>query len=38
MLVGLFVLGIVVTTVPGVVHSLSDRTIRLALDAAAAFR
>jgi flagellar biosynthetic protein FliR len=38
MLVGLFVLGLVVTTLPGVVHSLSDRTVRLALDAAAAFR
>ena len=38
MLLGLFVLGLVVATVPGVVHSLSDRTVRLALDAAAAFR
>ena len=38
MLVGLFVLGLVVATVPGVVHSLTDRTVRLALDAAAAFR
>jgi flagellar biosynthetic protein FliR len=38
MIVGLFVLGLVVTTVPGVVTSLSDRTIRLALETAAAFR
>jgi flagellar biosynthetic protein FliR len=38
MLVGLFVLGLVVATVPGVVHSLTDRTIRLGLDTAAAFR
>ena len=38
MLVGLFVLGLVVTTVPGVVTSLTDRTVRLALDAAGAFR
>jgi flagellar biosynthesis protein FliR len=38
MIVGLFVLGLVVTTVPGIVTSLTDRTIRLALETAAAFR
>jgi flagellar biosynthetic protein FliR len=38
MILGLFVLGLVVATLPGVVTSLSDRTIRLALDTAAAFR
>ena len=38
MIVGLFVLGLVVMSVPGVVTSLSDRTIRLALQAAGAFR
>jgi flagellar biosynthesis protein FliR len=38
MIVGLFVLGLVVATVPGVVTGLSDRTIRLALETAAAFR
>jgi flagellar biosynthetic protein FliR len=38
MLVGLFVLGLVVTTVPGVVTSLTDRTIRLALETAGAFK
>jgi flagellar biosynthetic protein FliR len=38
MLVGLFVLGLVVSTVPGIVHSLTDRTIRLALETAGAFR
>jgi flagellar biosynthetic protein FliR len=38
MLLGLFVLGLVVATVPGVVESLTDRTIRLGLDAAGAFR
>lgn len=38
MLLGLFVLGLVVTTVPGVVQGLTERTIRLGLDAAGAFR
>jgi flagellar biosynthetic protein FliR len=38
MIVGLFVLGLVVATVPGVVTSLTDGTIRLALEAAGAFR
>jgi len=38
MIVGLFVLGLVVATVPGVVTGLTDRTIRLALDTAGAFR
>ena len=38
MIVGLFVIGLVVATVPGVVTSLADRTIRLALETAAAFR
>ena len=38
MIVGLFVLGLVVVAVPGVVSSLSDRTIRLALETAGAFR
>jgi flagellar biosynthetic protein FliR len=38
MIVGLFVLGLVVVAVPGVVTGLSDRTIRLALETAAAFR
>lgn len=38
MIVGLFVLGLVVATVPGVVTSLTDRTIRLALETAGAFR
>jgi flagellar biosynthetic protein FliR len=38
MIVGLFVLGLVVTTVPGVVNSLTDRTVRLALETAGAFR
>ena len=38
MILGLFVLGLVVATVPGVVTGLTDRTIRLALDTAAAFR
>jgi flagellar biosynthetic protein FliR len=38
MILGLFVLGLVVATVPGVVASLTDRTIRLALETAAAFR
>jgi flagellar biosynthesis protein FliR len=38
MILGLFVLGLVVATVPGVVTGLTDRTIRLALEAAAAFR
>ena len=38
MILGLFVLGLVVATVPGVVTGLTDRTIRLALETAAAFR
>ena len=38
MILGLFVLGLVVATVPGVVAGLTDRTIRLALETAAAFR
>ena len=38
MIVGLFVLGLVVGTVPGVVSGLTDRTIRLALETAGAFR
>jgi flagellar biosynthetic protein FliR len=38
MIVGLFVLGLVVGTVPGVVTGLTDRTIRLALETAGAFR
>jgi flagellar biosynthetic protein FliR len=38
MLLGLFVLGLVVTTLPGIVHSLHDRAIRLGLDTAGAFR
>ena len=38
MLLGLFVLGLVVATVPGVVRSLTEPTIRLALQAAGAFR
>jgi flagellar biosynthetic protein FliR len=38
MIVGLFVLGLVVTTLPGLVNSLTERTIRLALEAAGAFR
>jgi flagellar biosynthetic protein FliR len=38
MIVGLFVLGLVVATVPGVVTGLTDRTIRLALETAGAFR
>ena len=38
MIVGLFVIGLVVATVPGVVSGLTDRTIRLALETAAAFR
>jgi flagellar biosynthetic protein FliR len=38
MIVGLFVLGLVVATLPGVVTGLTDRTMRLALDTAAAFR
>jgi flagellar biosynthetic protein FliR len=38
MIVGLFVLGLVVATVPHVVQSLTDRTIRLALETAGAFR
>ena len=38
MIIGLFVLGLVVATVPGVVTGLTDRTIRLALETAAAFR
>ena len=38
MIVGLFVLGLVVATLPGVVTGLSDRTIRLALETAGAFR
>ena len=38
MIVGLFVLGLVVSVIPGVVAGLTDRTIRLALDTAGAFR
>jgi flagellar biosynthetic protein FliR len=38
MILGLFVLGLVVATVPGVVSGLTDRTIRLALETAGAFR
>ena len=38
MIVGLFVLGLVVVAVPGVVTGLTDRTIRLALETAGAFR
>jgi flagellar biosynthetic protein FliR len=38
MILGLFVLGLVVATVPGVVTGLTDRTIRLALETAGAFR
>ena len=38
MILGLFVLGLVVATLPGVVTGLTDRTIRLALETAAAFR
>jgi flagellar biosynthetic protein FliR len=38
MIVGLFVLGLVVATVPGIVTSLTGRTIRLGLETAAAFR
>ena len=38
MIVGLFVLGLVVGAIPGVVSSLTDRTIRLALETAGAFR
>ena len=38
MLVGLFVLGLVVTALPGLVSSLTERTMRLALEAAGAFR
>ncbi len=38
LLVGLFVLGLLVGTVPGVVSGLSESTIRLALDSAGAFR
>jgi len=38
MIIGLFVLGLVVATLPGVVTGLTDRTMRLALDTAAAFR
>jgi flagellar biosynthetic protein FliR len=38
MIVGLFVLGLVVATVPGVVTSLTERTMRLALETAGAFR
>jgi flagellar biosynthetic protein FliR len=38
MLIGLFVLGLVVTTVPGIVSSLNERTIRLGLDLAGAFK
>jgi flagellar biosynthetic protein FliR len=38
MIVGLFVLGLVVGTVPGVVTGLTDRTIRLALETAGAFK
>jgi flagellar biosynthesis protein FliR len=38
MVVGLFVLGLVVAAVPGVVSGLLDRTIRLALETAGAFK
>jgi flagellar biosynthetic protein FliR len=38
MIVGLFVLGLVVAAVPGVVSGLTDRTIRLALETAGAFK
>jgi flagellar biosynthetic protein FliR len=38
MIVGLFVLGLLVGTVPGVVSGLTESTIRLALDSAGAFR
>jgi flagellar biosynthesis protein FliR len=38
MIVGLFVVGLVVATVPGIVSSLTDRTIRLALETAGAFK
>lgn len=38
MVVGLFVLGLIVAAVPGVVSSLLDRTIRLAAETATAFR
>jgi len=38
MLLGLFVLGLVVAALPGVVHSLNDRMIRLGLETAGAFR
>ena len=38
MVVGLFVLGLVVSAVPGVVSGLTGRTIRLALDTASAFK
>jgi flagellar biosynthesis protein FliR len=38
MILGLFVLGLVVATLPGVVTGLTDRTIRLALETAGAFR
>jgi flagellar biosynthetic protein FliR len=38
MIVGLFVLGLVVVAVPGVVTGLTDRTIRLAIETASAFR
>ena len=38
LIVGLFVLGLVVATLPGVVTGLTDRTIRLSLDIAGAFK
>jgi flagellar biosynthesis protein FliR len=38
MIVGLFVLGLVVAAVPGVVTGLTDRTMRLALETAGAFK
>jgi flagellar biosynthetic protein FliR len=38
MILGLFVLGLVVSTVPGVVTGLTDRTVRLALETAGAFK
>lgn len=38
LIVGLFVVGLVVSAVPGVVSSLTERSIRLALEAASAFR
>jgi flagellar biosynthetic protein FliR len=38
LIVGLFALGLVVSTVPGVVSGLTERTLRLALDAASAFK